>query len=387
MTETSTPLKILFYVQHLLGIGHLKRTATLARNMMRAGFDVTVVSGGHEIDVDLGGARLIQLPATRATDLYFKVLVDEDGQQIDDEWRQKRANLLLNIYHERKPDILITELFPFGRRQMRFELLPMLDAALADPSRPLIISSVRDILVAQNKPGRNEEMLALVEKYFDYVMVHGDPELISLDRTFPHTERIEDRIFYTGYVVDHTGVKGGEDAPGASEVIVSSGGGAVGTNLLKTAMRARALSSAKDRVWRMMVGATVEAEIFEELTEMAPEGVIIERARPDFTTLLMNCALSISQGGYNTVMETLHARCRAVIVPYAGGLETEQTLRARLLAQKGVLQIADEDGLTPETLAAKVDIALSGPSARAEIDVNGAAKTIELLKQWSDREK
>ncbi|MCC3304052.1 glycosyltransferase family protein [Sneathiella sp. HT1-7] len=387
MTDQSTPLKILFYVQHLLGIGHLKRTATLARNMMQAGFDVTVVSGGHEIDVDLGGARLIQLPATRATDLYFKVLVDEGGQQIDDEWRQKRAEKLLDIYREHKPDVLITELFPFGRRQMRFELLPLLNAARADTPRPLIISSVRDILVAQTKPGRNDEMLGLVEKYFDYVMVHGDPELISLDRTFPHTERIRDRIFYTGYVVDHTGVKGGPDAPGAGEVIVSSGGGAVGTDLLKTAMKARALSSANNLTWRMMVGATVEAEIFDELAALAPEGVIVERARPDFTTLLMNSALSISQGGYNTVMETLHAKCRAVIVPYAGGLETEQTLRARLLAEKGVLQIADEEGLTPDVLAAKVDIALNGPPAQAEIDVNGAAKTIELLNMWAEKNK
>ncbi|MFC4271547.1 glycosyl transferase [Sneathiella chungangensis] len=383
MMEQTRPVKILFYVQHLLGIGHLKRTATLARNMMRAGFDVTVVSGGHEIDVDLGGARLIQLPATRATDLYFKVLVDEDGQQIDDEWRQRRADRLLEIYRDLQPEILITELFPFGRRQMRFELLPLLEAARADRRRPLVISSVRDILVAQKKPGRNDEMLDLARTYFDYVLVHGDPELISLDKTFPHTERIRERIFYTGYVVDHTGVRGGAEAPGAGEVIVSSGGGAVGTNLLKTAMTARALSTAKDRIWRMLVGVTVEAEIFDELCALAPEGVIVERARPDFTTLLMNCALSISQGGYNTVMETLHARCRAVIVPYAGGLETEQTLRARLLAEKGVLQIADEDGLTPEILAARVDDALNGPPARAEIDVNGAAKTIELLKMWT----
>ena len=87
------------------------------------------------------------------------------------------------------------------------------------------------------------------------------------------------------------------------------------------------------------------------------------------------------------MMETLHAKCRAVIVPYAGGLETEQTLRARLLAEKGVLQIADEDGLTPETLAAKADMALNGPPARAEIDVNGAAKTIELLKKWTDKDR
>jgi predicted glycosyltransferase len=382
MTDMSPPKKILFYVQHLLGIGHLRRAATLTRNLVRAGFDVTVVSGGHKIDIDMGGARLVQLPATRATDLFFKVLVDEDGEQIDDDWRQKRADILLDLWREVKPDILMFELFPFGRRQMRFELLPLLEAAKTADRPPLIISSVRDILVAQNKPGRNDEMLSLVETYFNYVLVHGDPELISLDKTFPHTSRIQDRLFYTGYVVDRTGVKGPAGASGDGEVIVSSGGGAVGTDLLKTAIKARALTSVRNLTWRMMVGATVEDSIFEELSSLAPEGVIVERARKDFTTLLMNCALSVSQGGYNTVMEVLYAKCRAVIVPYAGGLETEQTLRARLLAQKGVLQIADENGLTAEILAAKIEDALSGPPATAHIDTDGAAKSVDLIKNW-----
>ncbi len=378
---SSSP-KILFYVQHLLGIGHLRRTATLTRNLMRGGFDVTVVSGGHEIAVDLGGAKLEQLPATRATDLFFKQLVDEDGRAIDDSWRDMRAARLLKIYNEVKPDILITELFPFGRRQMRFELLPLLKAAKSEEKPPLIISSVRDILVAQTKPGRNDEMLDLVKTYFDKVMVHGDPGLISLDRTFPHTEVIKDQIFYTGYVVDRSGEKGGVGAPGHDEVIVSSGGGAVGTDLLKTAISARSLSVLKDKTWRLMVGSTVEQEIFEELQALASEGVIIERARKDFTTLLMNCALSISQGGYNTVMEILHAKCRAVIVPYAGGVETEQTMRAELLARKGVLQIADEEGLTASKLAEKVDAAFAGPPSSAQIDVTGGETTVALLKKW-----
>jgi len=382
MTGQSLKPKILFYVQHLLGIGHLRRTATLSRNLVRTGFDVTVVSGGHEIGIDMGGAQLVQLPATRATDLFFKTLVDEEGNQIDDSWKQLRAGKLLQVWRNLQPDILITELFPFGRRQMRFELLPLLDAAVSAARPPLVVSSVRDILVAQTKPGRNEEMMALVNKYFDKVMVHGDPELVSLDKTFPHTKSIEDKIHYTGYVVDRTGLKGGANAPGQNEIIVSSGGGAVGTDLLKTAMAAKELSSAKELTWRMMVGTTVENTIFEELQEMAPEGVVVERARKDFTTLLMNCSLSISQGGYNTVMEILYAKCRSVIVPYAGGIETEQTMRAELLAQKGALHIADEATLTPEMLAAKVDEALAGKPSVANINVDGANKASELLKLW-----
>jgi len=40
------------YVQHLLGIGHLKRAATLARAMRSAGFELTLASGGAPDDQD-----------------------------------------------------------------------------------------------------------------------------------------------------------------------------------------------------------------------------------------------------------------------------------------------------------------------------------------------
>jgi predicted glycosyltransferase len=74
--------KVLFWVQHLLGIGHLKRTSTLARALAAGGFDVTVVSGGFPVPgLRLGGAKLVQLPPVRAVDVYFKMLHTEDAHR------------------------------------------------------------------------------------------------------------------------------------------------------------------------------------------------------------------------------------------------------------------------------------------------------------------
>lgn len=377
--------RVLFYVQHLLGIGHLRRAATLARALDAAGLEVCVVSGGTPIPgLDIGGAEFVQLPPVRATDLYFKVLVDENERQIDDDWKARRAAALLRAWRDFEPQALIFELFPFGRRQMRFELLPLLAAAKQAPRPPLVLCSVRDILVGQHKPGRNDEMLDLVERYFDHVLIHGDPDLIGFEQTFPHAAKLGERAQYTGYVVDTAEAPRGPGCPGHDEVIVSAGGGAVGEQLLLTAMAARRQTDAADAVWRVLVGYTVAQENFQALARQAPAGVIVERARPDFTTLLANCRLSISQGGYNTVMETLHAGARAVIVPYAGGIETEQTLRARLLSQRGVLHIADEATLTPLSLAAAVNQALAGPRARARIDTGGGPKTASHIISWLD---
>ena len=181
-----TEYRVLFYVQHLLGIGHLRRAATITRALQRAGLSTTLVSGGHRITgVELAGANFVQLDPVRAQDESFKTLVNVDGIVIDDAWKARRRDALQKVWRETKPHILMFELFPFGRRQMRFELLPLLDAALSDPDRPLIVSSVRDILVGQQKPERQAEMRDLIAKYFDRVLVHGDPGLIPFDRTFP----------------------------------------------------------------------------------------------------------------------------------------------------------------------------------------------------------
>ena len=111
--------------------------------------------------------------------------------------------------------------------------------------------------------------------------------------------------------------------------------------------------------------------------------VVIERVRDDFTTLLRNCAVSVSQAGYNTTMEILDAGARAVLVPFAGGSETEQTLRATILAERGRLQVVEESALAPEVLAAAIDRAASGPRPkRGAIDLGGAERSAVLVGQW-----
>ena len=380
--------RVLFYVQHLLGIGHLKRAATLSRALEEAGFAITMVSGGFEVPgLDAGGAEFVQLEAVRASDRNFTGLVDAENREIGDDLRAARRERLLETFARVKPDIVLTELFPFGRRQLRFEIVALLEAARAARPRPFIVSSVRDILVEPSRASRVSDMVETFERFYDLALVHGDPGLIPFDSTFPLIHRIRDRMRYTGYVVAAPVEKGGAAAPGAGEVIVSAGGGALSEPLLAASLAARKLTRASKRTWRLLAGHALGEPAFRRLGRAAGDGVIVERARPDFTTLLANCALSISQGGYNTVMELLAAGARGVIAPYAGGKETEQTLRARLLQQRSALQVVWEDALGPEAIARAADAALDGPpSSAAGIDTGGAAATARILSELVARD-
>jgi predicted glycosyltransferase len=374
--------RVFFYVQHLLGVGHLRRAALLARALSAGGFDVLLVSGGAPTKaLALGGARFHQLPPLRATDMRLKVLAHPDGVPVDPAFRLARLKGLVRLLRAEAPDIVVTEQFPFGRTQLRFELLPLVEAALALRPRPLIVSSVRDVVRESATPQRIEEMLEAFDRYFDFVMIHADPDLVSFDRSFAAWDRIRARAHYTGYVVEPDLLQPMTGGAGTGEVVISAGGGAVGGPLLRAALAARPLTSLAGRTWRLLVGANMPADEQEELRRKAGEGVIIEPARPDFAVLLRNATLSISQGGYNTLIETLCLADRAVIVPFAAGLETEQTRRAALLAERGMIQVVTEKALAPETLAMAIERALAGPSIRSfpRCDVGGGPASMALL--------
>ena len=374
------------YVQHLLGIGHLVRAGALARGLEAAGIRVILVSGGMPVpvlDIGAGISRFEQLPPVRAADETFKSLVDETGNPVDEAWKARRCERLLAIFHRELPDIVLTELYPFGRRQMRFEIKPLLEHACALRERtglPVIASSVRDILVPPTKSGRTEEIIERVRHYYDLVLTHGDESVIPFERSFARAGDIAGTIHSTGYVVGSVPARQGPGSPGYDEVLVSAGGGAVSEDLLQAAIGARALGDLRERVWRVLIGHNYPEAAFLACRAAAPTGVLVERARRDFTQLLANCALSISQGGYNTVTEILATGVRAVCLPFAGGRESEQTLRCRLLAERGVLQMVERDVLSAGQVALAVSRALESQPAQGHVvDTDGAVRSAALL--------
>jgi predicted glycosyltransferase len=376
-------MRAFLYVQHLLGIGHLKRLALVAGALRAAGGEVTLVSGGAPVP---GIAVDVQLPPASAADPSFRALLDDEGRALSDEWKRARSALLLDAwreFHDAGPaGALVIELFPFGRRQMRFELLPLLEDAKRVARRPLVVCSVRDFL--QPRPGREAEAAVLFERFYDRLLVHGDARLASFDRTFGLAARLEGRLHYTGYVVaDPPPADSGD---GKNEVLVSAGGGAVGARLLETALAARPRTLLREATWRLLAGVNAAEAELRALHRKAPAGIIVERSRGDFPVLLANCALSISQAGYNTVAEILQARTRAVLVPFAADGESEQTLRAQALVERGAAEMVAEDALTPQALADAVNRAVRGPRPAAGfVELDGARRSAELLRGWLGR--
>jgi predicted glycosyltransferase len=247
--------------------------------------------------------------------------------------------------------------------------------------RPALVSSIRDILQDRVKPGRNEETLDILNRHFDLVLVHGDPAFATLGDTFPLAGAIKPEVVHTGMVAS----PGAEPSDERYDVVVSAGGGAAGSLLVKAAVAASHICAGDTR-WCLVAGPNLPQVDFAAAVGAAPPHVEIFRFRRDFPSLLMSAELSVSQSGYNTVCDVLQAGCRAIYVPFAAGGETEQTLRAERLELMGLATMIAEERLTPERLAAAIDMQLARPKPETHaLDLDGARKSAEALRRLLER--
>lgn len=369
-------MKVLITVTHLLGTGHLSRALTLGRAFATAGHEVTLASGGAPAPhLDTTGVTLVQLPPLRSDGTDFTRLLTPGDTPADDTYRAARTEALLACLAP-APDLLITELFPFGRRNLRAEFMALLEAAGALPRPPRILSSIRDILAPPSKQAKADWADEVIARFYDGVLVHSDPSRTALSLSWPVSDDLAGRLIYTGYVAPapagpHPG------AEGSGEVLVSAGGGPVGDGLFQGALAAAALDPG--RTWRLLVGGGPER--LDRLGAMASPNVRLEPPRRDFRQMLYHAAASVSMCGYNTALDILQAGTPAVFVPFDAGNEVEQGLRAQSLsALPGITALASAD-VTAQTLLAALDrVTADGPRARDGLRDTGAAETVRICE-------
>jgi predicted glycosyltransferase len=315
------------------------------------------------------------LPPIRAT-AGFAGLEDAAGKPVGENLKAQRRDSLLDALDKSGPHAVIIEAFPFGRRQMRFELLPLLEAAHRMRPRPLIASSIRDILQESRKPERVRECADLVKAYFDLVLVHGDPDFAKLDETFPLAHEFAERIEYTGMVAGPLPKAAAE----RFDIVASAGGGAAGANLIRCVVEAAGRLPG-DLRWCLLTGPNLPPGNLQALQDAAPSNLHIASFRKDFSNLLGGARLSISQAGYNTICDLLQAGCRCLLVPFSAMGEREQSIRARRLEDRGLASVLTEERLNATTLADAIVRSLdSAPPPQNGLRLAGAERTKEILR-------
>ena len=382
-------MKIIFYCQHVLGVGHLFRSLEICEALKR--HQVLLISGGPHIETNIPKhVNAVRLPELQM-DSAFKSLFSPQSNISLEQIKAQRQKDLLALFEKEKPDLFLVELYPFGRKAFRFELDPLLDAIRNQkPSACRVVCSVRDILVEKEDQQKHEgRAVDTLNRYFDAVLVHSDPSLIKFEETFLRRAEIRIPLFYTGYIAKKPPENARQQIRSRLEIedkdfmiVASAGGGSVGKPLLESAICAfqkfRIDSSARLYVY---TGPYIDAQDFTYLQSLANQKIKVEKFTSDFLAYLAAADLSISMGGYNTCMNLLACGVPALVWPF--GLNREQRLRAQRLAERGALKILDEEDLQHDRLARIIMQSLSEKHpGKLDIDLDGAANTARWLEDW-----
>ena len=374
--------KILFYCQHILGMGHFVRSMEIVRGLV-SDFQVCFINGGEVIqgfDVP-ADVEIINLPAIK-TDAEFRSLQAVDSTQDLAAVQESRTQQLLKIFEQFQPDILMVELFPFGRRKFSFELIPLLERVKAG-GKTKVVCSLRDIVVTkQNKQKHEEKVCQLMNQYFDLLLIHGDPWFQPLEETFSRIHDLTCDIHYTGYIVQPQ--PSSDISVQKPMILVSVGGGRFGHELLDCVIdTAPILSKVIRHKIQIYTGPFMPDYKFLELQDKGQicENIRLERYTSNFLSYMKNADLSISMSGYNTTMNILTTGVRGMLLPFMGNDDQEQRIRAEKLEKLGVIDMIHTEELQPEPFAQKIIHCLQKQPTQISFDFNGVEKTARLLKQ------
>ena len=417
--------RIVFFSQHFLGVGHHFRNFQIVRALAKS-HEVYFLDGGREVHrIDIPSVTTIRLPAL-VKDLESQRIVCEDPKFSLRKAQEKRRQILLEKIAQIQPDIFVIELFPFARSILYKELIPTIQKARAINPEVKVVCSVREIIkkvpgeeLAKKRPPhpetlffipkmiwyavsflrkdeRNkrlsrlyyERVVPVLNRYFDYVLIHGDPRLFQLESFFPWIENIEIPIEYTGYVSEKLKSLDSDSQKTIEKqgpyVLVSVGGGILGWDMITTAVQAWKILRENGYIQNMkmviFVGVFMKDAEYDAIKEMCTEDFFfLSRFTNHFLQWMQGAELSISQAGYNTCMNVLETGVKAILVPIPAERDLDQAPRAKKLSELGIADMIRSEELTLERMANAILERLESPPVKHNIVLNGAERTEQLL--------
>lgn len=367
--------RVLFYCQHLIGVGHLTRSIALCEALAES-FEVDLIQGGPDIGMAPAGERVtvLALPPLLMRDGDSTLYDPVSGREPARVFAARKRELVRSL-SGRRYDHLVVELYPFGRRKFRHEIDWLVARVRRENPGLKAHCSLRDIMV-EREPEREAETVAVLRRDYDSVLVHSDPRFIRLEETFTRFPDIAAMTRYTGFVAGSSRRECGE--PRARRVLVSLGGGVVGAELAYAAAAVAPLFPTFE--FHVALGPHTPGPVRARLAGASRrhKNLRLTGFLADFRGELRRSRLSVSLAGYNTVMDLLRTRTRGIVFPYDAN--QEQALRARRFERAGLLKTAVRPDLARARFAALLRRELNRSYPAVSVDLAGAERTRELLE-------
>lgn len=394
-------LKLVFYFNHYTTLGHSTRVFSLVRGLkasFKENIEIIVLQGGKKQDLlpFNNYSRTYILPYSISkrgffieenTAVYKKMV--SNGKL--DKMLQSRLLFIRNILDKFKPDIFLTEYFPFGQEFWTFEI-PYILRYLKDNFSCKIMGSCGYLSWIENT-------YEYVKEFYDAIFIHSPEEFSKDYNSYLHQKGSEginrifadfsDKIFFTGFVLESyktDNLRNLKTKHHNSQynklILVSRGGGIVNKKIVISSILVAKRN--KNLFFIICCGPATSSVEFMEYRKLSKgiSNLVLNRVMkpPDFNSYLKASDLSINMAGYNTTTKLLFYGKKTILIPF---YTLEQKWRADLVKKYLPSRVIQEKELNVSSLEKEMLDLLDENKKAIKINkawFSGVLNTVKKLK-------
>jgi predicted glycosyltransferase len=313
--------------------------------------------------------RVYSLPGAFMNRRHFRETVHGAAADADE-----RARMCADIVSRERPDLFITEFFPFGMEECRHELISSLVKASAQGAALWAVAGY-PLLTGTNHEWRQK----IIKLYQRAIIFSPSMEKEQIAGTFAKAhdrrryldffEQHARKIIFAGYLLPQQEVvRDDEDKnimrppvpKGACRVAVLRGGGAYFPKIIAQAIRASDLLG-KEYYLTVVAGPATTLQEWYYFDMLAGKkkvnNLLLLRAAGNYEGLIEESDVCVSTASYHTSVMLLKHRKKAIVIPFDGSGAMscyEQPARAALLKEMIGAEVLSIHDLTADALARAV---------------------------------
>ncbi|MCP4710149.1 MAG: hypothetical protein GY869_16120, partial [Planctomycetes bacterium] len=314
--------RLLIYSHDTFGLGHLRRSRTIAHSLVDYFEDLSVlivsgspIIGSYNFHPRVDFVRIpgvVKLDSGKYTSLNPGIGLDE--------MISMRSSLILQTAVVFKPNVFLVDKEPLGLRGEIEATLSMLKSQGTS-----LVLGLRDVMDEPRKLAeewKRKKALPALEKLYDHIWVYGLSEMCNPLDGLPVSSAITEKMNYTGYLRRASTSSSmnqniGSSTNEAPYILVTTGGGGDGAQLIDWVLRAYEDDPHLPYPAKLVLGpfmnASHQTRFMDRVNCLDKVSAITFVA--NIESLFENAVGVVSMGGYNTFCELLSFDKRGLIVP------------------------------------------------------------------------
>lgn len=365
-------MNILMYSHDTYGLGHIRRSMALARNIREAGEHNVVIITGSPIAGRFDfpqGIDFIRVPGMikQTNDLYVPHSIKVEPAMA----LGIRQDIILATARRFEPAVFLVDKAPLGLRR---EVVPTLEWLRRERPETRVVLGLRDIMdsaASTVAEWREKRIYEALDRLYSEIWVYGSRDIYDPVREYEIPDAIAAKMFFTGYIprqiprAQHRPRirRAMSVAPDDTFVLVTAGGGGDGRKVVDTYLTMLETLPHPKLKSMIVTGPMLAEDAYDELAARARRlKVRICKFYRKMEKAILAADCVVSMGGYNTMCEIVGAARPSLIIPRSVPRE-EQLIRARLFAAKGLLEYIPWETVEPAPMLERIEKLLHGGPA------------------------